>query len=67
MDRQDGVRKCTTDGKLYQKDENGKVKTQFERYALRTLMSKCLDFAGEQSAMEYLLSSLTEKARDLEF
>ena len=44
-----------------------KVRKENERYALCTLMSKCLDFAGEQSAMEYLLSSLTEKARDLEF
>ena len=32
-----------------------------------TKKSKCLDFSGEQNAMDYLLSRLSEKAGDLEF
>ena len=61
------VEKYSADGKSYQKDENGRVKEKFERYVLRTLMSKCLDFTGEQSVMEYLLSRLSEKTEGLEF
>ena len=30
-------------------------------------MSKCLDFTGEQSAMEYLLSRLSDKTEGFEF
>ena len=53
--------KYSADGKMCQKDENGKVKEEYKRYVLRTLISKCLDFAREQSAMEHLLSRLSEK------
>ena len=48
------IKKYSADGKSYHKDENGKVKEEFERYVLRTLVSKCLDFAGEQSAIVLL-------------
>ena len=65
MDKQQLVM-YSADGKSSQKDEFGKVKAEYEKYVLRTLMKKCLDFAGEQSAMEVLLSKLSEKAGDLE-
>ena len=61
------LNKYGADGKTWQKNEFGKVRDEFERYVLRTLMSRCQDFAGEQSAMEYLLSRLSEKSDDLEF
>ena len=49
------------DGKLSQKDEFEKVKAEYEKYVLHIFMKKGLDFAGEQSAMEVLLSRLSEK------
>ena len=51
VDQQVGVRKYSADCKSSQKDEFGRVREEFERYVLRTSMSKCLDFAGEQSTM----------------
>ena len=59
------IEKYSADGKSSQKDKFGKVTKEKEKCVLRTLMSKCLDFAGEQSAMEYLLSRLSEKAEDI--
>ena len=49
------------DGKKSQKDEDGKVKKEYEKYVLRTMMSRCIDFMEEQSAMEVLLSALSTK------
>ena len=63
----DELKKYSTDGKMYKKNEFGKVKQEYERYVLSTLMSRCLGFAGEQSAMEYLLCKLSKKAGDLDF
>ncbi len=61
------LEKYSVDGKSSQKDEFGKVREEYKTYVLRTLMSKCLDFAREQSTMEYLLSRLSEKSGDHEF
>ena len=56
------------DGKSSPQDEFGKVTKENEKFVLHdTLMSKCLNFAGEQSAMEYLLFRLSEKAEDIKF
>ena len=40
------------------------MKAEYEKYVLRTLIKKYLEFAGEQSVMEVLLSKLSEKASD---
>ena len=42
-------------------DANNKLEPEFEQYALRTLMWKCVDFKEELSAMEVLLLKLSEK------
>ena len=43
------------------------MKREYKGYVLHILMLKCLDFAEEQSAMEYLLSKLRKKAGEHEF
>ena len=43
------------------KNEEGKIKPEFEKYILRTLMKNCVDFLEEESAMEVLLSTLSLK------
>ena len=48
-------------GKKKQLDDNGKLQKEFEQYSLRTLMSRCSDFANEKSAMEHLFMQLSEK------
>ena len=55
------LEKYSGDVKKSQKDEFGKVKPEFERYVLYTLLKSCLDFSEEQSAMEVLLSELSSK------
>ena len=38
------------------------MKKEFKVYSLRTLMSRCSDFANEKSAMEHLFFKLGEKS-----
>ena len=66
MDKQTTIRHVFSRQKTKPKDEFGKVKAEYQKDVLRTLMRKCLDFAREQSAMEVLLSRLSEKAGDTE-
>ena len=56
---------CTfvfVEGKRSQLDDEGKLKREFEKYSLRTLMSRCSNFANEKSAMEHLFNNLSQKA-----
>ena len=56
--------KYSGDGKKIYKDDEGKIKPQYEKYVLRTLMKNCLDFLEEESAMEVLLSTLSTKQQN---
>ena len=49
-------------GKQSQLEDNGKLKQEFHKYSLRTLMERCSDFANEKSAMEHLFFQLSQKA-----
>ncbi len=49
-------------GRKSQMDEDGKLKEDFTKYYLPTLMKRCSNFANDKSAMEHLFLQLSLKA-----
>ena len=56
------IDKYSVDDTDENKDENGHVKKEYQRYVLCTLMKNCRDFKEEKSTMEALLLNLTSNS-----